>query len=195
MNDIKNNILHKIQSGEIQQTSRWYFITRDYVFYVLTGFTAILGALATSSILFQLLIEHAPRVKHLPRDASYLKSFYEVMPWVWVGVFVLLIVIAWFNYRHTSRAYRHHNALIIAVMCLCSLVGGFVLFKTGVSSHVERELRNRVPMYHQDVERREELRKHFLEHRKQLSNEERALLHQQKQQKAEIHQLIRPDLR
>lgn len=167
MTDLKNTILNKIKTGEIQQTSRWYFITRDYVFYVLTVVTTVFGALAVSSILFQTLREHAPRVHHLPRDLSYLKSFMETMPWIWIVAFILLTVVAWFNYKHTARSYRHHNGLVVAVVLVVSLVGGVGLFKVGVAKHMEDTMRKHIPAYRLDVERREQMRERFIEERRE----------------------------
>lgn len=165
MTELKNTILKKITEGEIKQTSRWYFVTRDYVFYFVTAFTAFLGSLAVSSVLFQTLIEHTPRVRHLPKDASYVRSFMETMPWIWIVALIVLVTLAWFNYKNTSRAYRHHNALIVALVLVVSLIGGLVLFKAGVAKRFEDRMRIHVPVYRIDVERREQLRQRFIQER------------------------------
>lgn len=162
MTNIKQTILKKISSGEITPTSRWYFITRDYVFYGLTCITTAIGSFAVSSILFQGLREHAPRIQHLPRNFSYFKSFVDTMPWVWVGAFMLLTLVAWLNYKNTRRAYRHHNLLIIVIVLAISLGGGILLFKTGIAKPVEMKFRKTIPMYKLDVERREVIREQYI---------------------------------
>jgi len=157
MTDLKNSILHKIKEGEIQQTSRWYFVTRDYVFYVVAILTTVLGALATAALLFTMLEEHAPHVRDLPRG-EYWRSFFDTMPWVWFGLFILLGILAWLNYKNTRRAYRQHNTLVVSVVLLLSVLGGAVLFELGVGRKLEEGARRHVPMYEQRAEYRENMR-------------------------------------
>ncbi|MFW0871318.1 MAG: hypothetical protein ACKKL4_02595 [Patescibacteria group bacterium] len=171
MTNLKNQILTKIKAGEIKQTSRWYFITRDCVFYTLTAITTILGAFAVSSILFQTLREHAPRINHMPHNYYYYKSFIDTMPWFWVGALVLLSFVAWLNYKNTRRAYRHHNLLIIILVLVISFAGGIALFKVGVAKPLEMKFRDSLPLYKMDVERRENLRQRYInQHRMERIN-------------------------
>lgn len=155
MTDLKNIILNKISQGEIQPTSAWYFITRDYILYILTGLSILLGSLAVSSVLFQIVFESGPGTAMRPGPVVTLKAYMYTIPWLWLVLFVILVLAAWLNYRHTRGAYKQHNIYIVAVVLLVSALGGVMLFKSGMAQIFESHMRSHVPAYGSYIDMRD----------------------------------------
>lgn len=136
MNDLKQKLINQIKKGEIKQTSRWYFMTKDYVFYCATAIAVLLGSVAVSSILFQAVTEYWVPLRAVPVDTKLFFIVTKTIPFVWVFALIVLIVLAWLNFKNTARAYRHHNMLIVAGTIIFSLVGGVGLFLSGQAERI-----------------------------------------------------------
>jgi hypothetical protein len=51
MSNLREKIIKKIEQGEIKKTSRWYFLTKKYFFWVSFSLSIIFGALSFSIFL------------------------------------------------------------------------------------------------------------------------------------------------
>ena len=163
MKDFKDNILQGITSGEIKAQSKWRFLAHDYFFWFLTGISTLLGALALSSILHRIAVEQVPLAPHL-RNLETIPVFIQTLPFLWLVVLAVLGLAAWFNFKKTSKAYRHQLLALLGMM-LISMLLGVGLFAAGVGSTVDSEIRNRVPAFEKQRIKRQEIRNNFLEKR------------------------------
>lgn len=163
MNDFKDKILDGIKKGEIKAESRWRFLAHDYFFWVLTGTSTLLGALAVSSLLHRMTQDQLPLAPHM-RDFETVSVFIQTVPYLWVTLLVLLGAAAWFNFKQTTNAYKHQLVVVLS-MLIASMVLGGLLFGIGVGSKFDEEVRNRVPIFEKQRMKREEIRNNFLERR------------------------------
>jgi len=163
MNDFKNKILEGITSGEIKAESKWRFLAHDYFFWFLAGTSTVLGAIAISSILHRVSEDQAPLAPHL-RELETMSVFVQTLPFLWLGLLALLAIAAWFNFKKTSNAYKHQLVVLLGMLVVAMLFGG-TLFAAGVGGAVDTEVRKRVPAFQKQQDRRQQLRKDFLERR------------------------------
>ena len=166
MKDFKNKIIEGIKKGEIRAESRWRFLAHDYFFWGLTGLSGILGSLAVASILHKMMVEQIAPLRGV-RLAEQAPVFIKTLPFIWICLFVLLILVAWFNYKKISKSYRRHNGLVIAGVVIGSLLLGGLLFGAGVGKKIDQKMRDHVPVFQKEHTRREGLRKDFLDKRGQ----------------------------
>ncbi len=166
MDNLKNNILNKIKDGEIKQTSSWYFLTRDYFFYTLTALSIVFGSIAVSSILFQSITEHMRPLRAVSSERELWVNFLQTAPYIWLIILSILVLVAWINYKHTKRAYKRHNILIVSLVLLLSCIGGGILFSSGRAATLEQHMRKNIPLYNSEIERRQSVRDKFIERKR-----------------------------
>lgn len=165
MNDFKDTILEGIKKGEIKAESKWRFLAHDYFFWTVTVVATILGSVAISSILHRVVVEQVSLAPHM-RDLESVSIFVQTLPYIWILILVILGLAAWFNFKKTSKAYKYQPIVLLGIV-FASLLFGILLFAGGVGSSVDKEVRDRVPVFERERLKREQIRNRFLENREQ----------------------------
>jgi len=164
MNDFKNKILDGIKTGEIKAESKWRFLAHDYFFWFLAGVSTIFGAIAFASVLHRVAInqvELAPRL----RDLESVSVFIQTLPYLWIVIVAILGLASWFNFKKTSKAYKHQLVVFLGMLIISMLFGG-VLFAAGVGSKVDEGMRKHVPAFKKEQMRKQELRNKYIQKKK-----------------------------
>ena len=165
MNDFKDKILDGIKTGEIKAESKWRFMAHDYFFWLLTAISTLLGSFAFASILHRIAIDQVPLAKHI-RDLESVSIFVQTLPYLWIGVVLLLGLAGWFNFKKTSKAYKHQLVVFLSMLIASMMLGG-MLFAVGVGSKVDEGIQKRVPAFKKQQIRRQELRNQYIQRRQQ----------------------------
>ena len=147
---VKEEVLKKIRDTRLTPMSRWYFISRNYFFWLLFVVSVVVGSLAFSSILFNLILETAPQVS--VTILTLPQFFLSHTPIIWLLFVVMFSVSAWFNLRRVDGGHRTSHVLVFLASILFSLLLGLLLFYTGLSSKIEWSLRENVPIYRSIIE-------------------------------------------
>lgn len=157
---VKEEVLKKIHDTRLTPMSRWYFISRNYFFWLLFVVSVVVGSLAFSSILFNLILETAPQVNFsiftLPQ------FFLSHTPVIWLLFVVLFSISAWFNLRRVDGGHRTSHVLVFLASILFSLLLGLLLFYTGLSTKIELSLRDHIPLYRSIIENQLEEKADYL---------------------------------
>lgn len=157
MDKFKDNILNKIQAGEIKKTSKWYFLTKNYFFWGFFTLSIILGSIAFSSCLIQLFHEAGPWHK-LSWEQNNISYFFRSLPYLWIVFIIIFIYLADLNYRHTDNGFKYKNYLIVSSSILISLIFGIILFYTGAGNRIENRIKRHIPIYEEyRMERKKEM--------------------------------------
>ena len=162
MNDFKEKILTGIQKGEITPESKWRFLAHDYFFWCLAALSTILGAVAISSILHRIAREQLPPLAPYLRDPETISIFIQTLPFLWIGVLLLLGAAAWFNFKKTSGAYKH-QLLVFLGMLIASMVIGGILFSVGIGGKVDEQVRERAPLFKKEFIKKQQIRQQHQE--------------------------------
>ena len=162
MNDIKHNILKDINEGTLGMKSRLRYVAHDYFFWFMSFVTALFGAIAVAVVLERI---STYQIRPVVREPESISVFIQTLPYLWLGMFALLIVVAWFNIHKTARAYKLRNITLILSVLSASLLFGVILFAFGIGQQVDERSRERVPVLRQEFQKREGLRQQFIERR------------------------------
>ncbi|MBU1152058.1 hypothetical protein KJ632_04520, partial [Patescibacteria group bacterium] len=98
------NILKKIRDQHISPRPRWEFLLKDYTMWVAFGLCVIIGGIASSVTIFRLINSDwdvYERTGH-----SFASFAFESMPYFWILLFALFVVIAYLNFTHTKKGYK-----------------------------------------------------------------------------------------
>ena len=160
--NLKKEILEKIKDGKINQKSKWFFLTKSYVFWFLSFISVALGSLAFSSTLF--LVSENKRAFILPSKKEHiLEGFLQTIPYWWVVAFLVLMTVAYFNYKNTYKSYKMENIYIILISLLLSIVFGLLIFMGGFTKKMDERAKNIFPSYKKHLDFRKEKINIFLE--------------------------------
>ncbi len=157
---LKIKVLTTIKNSRLVPTSRWYFVSKNYFFWLLFFTSIMIGSLAFSSILFNLIIETSPMVS--ATHFTYPMFFLNHIPIIWLFFVILFSVSAWFNLRRVNGGHRTSHVLGFFTSILFSLLIGILLFISGLSEKIEESIRNTIPIYRIIVEQKLDKKAQYL---------------------------------
>lgn len=145
MNDKANEILKKIEEKKIKPKSKWVFLIKDYLIWVLCGLTVLIGALAMGVIIF--IINDNDWDIHGYLRKSFLTYVLILIPYFWIFVLGLFSLLAYLNYKHTRKGYLLNHHIIIFISVFAVLVLGWTLFASGISERMDKTFAQKIPYY------------------------------------------------
>jgi hypothetical protein len=141
----KGSVMSRIECGELCPRSKTFFKTRECIVWALWLVSVVVGALAVAVTLF--VVAHRQYALYEVTHDNFYTFMVEVLPFVWVIVFGLMIVVGVYNLRHTKRGYRYPMWQIIGSSMVLSLAGGAGLHFIGVGYMADHMLGERMGMY------------------------------------------------
>lgn len=148
---LSEKILNKIKEKNIAPKAKIIFVLKNIAFWVLFVFSVVIGSLATSIIIWVLKNNDWELQRYINENlfGFTLKTF----PYLWLGVLLLFIGVAYLNYTHTKHGYRHQYYLVVLVSIVSSLILGSVFHLAGLGPRIENTLVKKVPVYNKMVEK------------------------------------------
>ena len=155
MSDISQKVLRTIKAKKITPKSKWHFLLKNYVFWVLLSITIFISALAITTILFMLSDNDWDIFTYL--DKSFLEYVLISIPYFWLLVLALFSGVTYFIFKHTRRGYHHRTYKVVIGSLLLSLGLGGILFECGLDSEIHETLSKQIPFYNNLVYTKENI--------------------------------------
>lgn len=155
MSNISKNVLEKIDKKEIKPRPKWQFILSHVLLWAVFGVSIILGSIATGLVLAKLFANDWTLVPKLP--GGPVRGFLLVLPYLWIGVMILMIFITSQVFTKTKKGYKYHPWIIVVLSILVSIAIGSILFATKTADYVENSMRTHLKPYEQYQELREKV--------------------------------------
>jgi hypothetical protein len=105
----------------------------------------LIGSLAIAVSLF--VVNHHQYAFYEATHDNYLTFLVDALPYLWLIVFGSMLLLAIYNWRHTSKGYRYSLTTILTSSVLVSFVGGAGLHLFGLGYQLDRILGDNVDMY------------------------------------------------
>lgn len=154
--ELSQEVLHRIAEEGIEPKPHWEFLLRESVIWTLVALCVLVGGLAVSVILTLLVTDGLGlALVHAPSKGLVLVA----MPYIWLVLLLIFLLVAEYNIRHTKRGYRYRWATVFVGVILLSILLGMLFFRIGWGESVER-VSHQVPFYERVAEQREELWEH-----------------------------------
>ncbi|OGG65769.1 hypothetical protein A2929_01970 [Candidatus Kaiserbacteria bacterium RIFCSPLOWO2_01_FULL_45_25] len=102
--------------------------------------TVLLGALSVAVTLFVLM--HRQYSFYQVTHTSFLTFMVDVLPYLWIAMFSVMVIFAVYNFRHTKHGYRYPLWKILGSSVILSLAGGALLHLGGVGFSLDRTIGN-----------------------------------------------------
>lgn len=122
---LKDVVFERIECEHLCPKSRWFFLAREVFFWSFWFLSVLIGALAVAVSLFILIHRHYELYEATHRNA--LTFLVEVLPYLWIVAFGLMVFVSIFNFRHTKYGYRYALWLVISSNIVFSFALGSAL--------------------------------------------------------------------
>ncbi len=155
MADISKNILQKIKKDEVRPYPKQYFLLRRSVIWTVFGLSILFGSVAGAIALFQLRYAEWDLYKHLSH--SPVEFLLLVIPFFWLIFLLGFAGFAYYYFRRTEHGYRYAAIWVMLLSIVLSIIGGGLLYSTGLSEKLERVFQENLPFYRDLQERKQKV--------------------------------------
>ena len=141
----KGSVMSRIGCGEVSPRSRRFFQTRECAVWALWLVSVVVGALAVAVTLF--VITFRQYGLYEATHENFFTFMVEVLPFLWIVVFGLMVFVGVYELRHTKRGYKYPLWQIFGSSIVLSLAGGAALHLFGFGYSTDHLLGERMQMY------------------------------------------------
>lgn len=146
MGELSNKVLEKIKEKKIEPKPRWQFLLKKYFIWTSFVLSVLIGAIA-SCIIADVFFDNDWDIYKYAADNPLQKIIISI-PFIWFGVLVLFLALAYFNYKHMKSGYKYEAYAILGLSIITSVVLGlFLNFYFGAGEKVDALLVEHVPFY------------------------------------------------
>lgn len=147
-NNIPRKILESIEELHVEPKPRWHFVLQEMAMWVFGFFATLCGALAVSTILFELVT--APIQFNSVTHENLLDFWMDFMPLLWAVIFASFVFVADFFIKKTKRGYKYSLPVVTLSSILLSVVIGYAGFIIGLGEFMDQDFGKNIP-YHDPV--------------------------------------------
>lgn len=144
---LTDKIMERIETTNVTNIPRWRFLLMRSIFWISTILAVVLGSAAVGVLFFLGTDFHRHGFGEAPPSIG---EFIPMIPFLWILVLGILILIANESVRHTRRGYRYSTRTAALLCLVVSIVGGTVLSSIGVGRELHEGLRD-IPLYQSAV--------------------------------------------
>lgn len=142
---LKTALFEQIETEKVCPHPRIFFQGRECVVWSLWFLSIVIGALAIAVSLF--VVTHFQYEIYEATHENFLTFIVDVLPYIWIIVFGLMVYVAVYNLQHTKHGYRYPLWMIFASSIVLSFAGGSALQFFGFGYSIDNVLGHQMPMY------------------------------------------------
>ncbi|KKW42694.1 MAG: hypothetical protein UY92_C0004G0030 [Candidatus Magasanikbacteria bacterium GW2011_GWA2_56_11] len=142
---VADRIGKKIHDERLTPSPRWHTAASRAALYTLAALVLILGAVAIAVTWY--IVEHFDAEMARYSRRGFAAEWLLALPYVWIGLFVLIAVLLVVQIRHVGRGYRLRLSFLATAAVIISLATGAILRSAGVGDVVDSSLVEAVPGY------------------------------------------------
>jgi len=152
---VKDRVFSEITENKVEPTAWYVFWCQNSAMWLVWLLTVTLGALATAVLIFTTSYRYYDIYEAM--HDNFITFFVQALPLIWIGAFVVLMLVAARGLRATRRGYRLSPWLVGGSSVGASVLLGFVASSAGFGFVVDKTLGEYAPMYYSQAEREQVL--------------------------------------
>ena len=145
MNDISKNVLKEIRERKLRPYPRWHFLFRRSVIWTIFFISILLGSLSAGIVIFRIKNAEWDLYQYLNDNVTAFLLL--IIPYFWLLFLAGFSFLAYNYFRRTERGYRFRTFGVVICGVVISIIGGILLFSTGLPEYTESAFYNKVPFY------------------------------------------------
>jgi hypothetical protein len=135
---LEKDVIERISIGKIKPVAKWKFVFKNWMLWVLGGFSILLGALAFSSVLY---FFQPNEIEIFNRSGADWKEFLLFsLPYFWIIFLMLFLFCSWYYFKHTEKGYRYSVILVFVTSIFFSIFFGAMLYSVGFAKLLDNFL-------------------------------------------------------
>lgn len=143
--NLGDKVLRKIKEERIRPRPRWQFLLEDYFIWLFFLVSLILGAVAFCVALHIFFTNDWDLYIYL--HTTLVGHVLNSIPFVWLAVLAVFILIAYYNFKYTKSGYRRETYFVVALSIAGSLILGVFLNSLGAGEKIEEAVAAEIPFY------------------------------------------------
>lgn len=145
--NISKKIFDKIKKEHMAPVPAWHYVLPNVLKWGSVVLVLGIAAMAIAVIFWELQIADFDMENDIKQ--GFWDGLYLHLPYFWMVLLAIFVVLAFFVYRHTKFGYRHGLSVIGLVIFGCIGVLGCLLWKVEASEPIEDVFRENLPIYKQ----------------------------------------------
>lgn len=133
---ISKNVLDQINSGQVKQKPRIYFVVRNVTFWLIFALSIFVGSRVFATILT--ILKEIDAVTLMGAQQSKIIILAAILPVFWLVFFALFVIVAMIGLQQTKKGYRISVLNLVAINLVVSLVLGATLHILGDGKSLDR---------------------------------------------------------
>ncbi|GEM_PF-658994 len=135
----------RIETEHISPRPKWEFWVTEKAFWGFFCISVLIGAAAIAAVIFT--FQNIGWKFYLATENDFSTLLFTSLPYLWVGAITIFTGIAYYNFRHTKRGYRHSLILILFSSITASTLLGILFYAFGFGDFVDEEIGGRIPFH------------------------------------------------
>ncbi len=145
MMDTRRKIIKKIKDNNIRPTPKYRFIIKRSVIWTVFCLSIMLGCVACAVAIFQLRYAEWDLYRHFRH--SWLEFLLLVFPVFWLVFLLGFSGTAYYYFRRMEHGYRYRTVVVVSLNIILSVIGGGLLYSTGLPEKIEPLFFANLPFY------------------------------------------------
>ena len=145
MSDISKNVLREIRERKLRPYPRWHFVFRRSVVWTIFCISILLGSLSAGIVIFR--IQHAEWDLYPYLNDNVTAFLLLIIPYFWLLFLAGFSLLAYHYFRRTERGYRFRAFWVVLGAIVISIMGGLLLYNTGLPEYIESAFYDKVSFY------------------------------------------------
>jgi hypothetical protein len=143
--NLSDKVLKKIEKKNITPKPRWIFTLQNVAVWFSSILFLLIGGLAFSVVIYMILESDWSLYANL--NDSLWKFVILILPYFWLVILILLVVLANYNLKNTKGGYRYQLRTIVILVLLISLLLGGVFYLLGLGKKIDETFAEKMPIY------------------------------------------------
>jgi len=151
-NKLSSSVLAELKEKNVQPKPKWHFFLHEWLLWGLGLISVLIGGLAMSIIFVQIRLIDWDLLPLLGKS-----EVIQVIPYLWVVLLVLFILLAQYQIKHTKRGYQYSLWAIVFLIVSLSTLLGSVFYQTQIGYRVHARLSGASDVYRTIADRKTRL--------------------------------------
>lgn len=147
MNDFSKKIMTAIDERKAQPKPRWHFLLKRSIVWLLAVLSVSIGGVAVSVATYVFFDNDGLLVTANKAFQDALTDIIQSIPYIWLAVFALFTLSAYFVFRKTKKGYRYMTVQVVAIVLVLSIALGVVLDALDFGRAVHTYLQSNAVLY------------------------------------------------
>ncbi|PLX27705.1 hypothetical protein C0583_00495 [Candidatus Parcubacteria bacterium] len=142
---LSKNIFDAIKEKKVEPRAKWQCLLFSRIAWAISFVLVVIGSLAFSVVLYMVINNDWDLYTHL--GDSLIEFIFVTLPYFWILILAVLVLLALFSSKFTEDAYRYKLATLIFASLIVNVILGGTFYVFGMGEFIDLQLQKEIPLY------------------------------------------------